>query len=149
MVEIQGSMATSADIDSGQGGRRFPMRVLRALTLFVLIPIIIMMNACSLLMEEQRDVATSGSLTAKVILLNGGAMANYSGAVWVLPRYLPRVWPFDLLVGCRALIFQSDPAIDLTWEGSTLVIEHAPFAYPGTAQDRCYGRNLKLRERSA
>ena len=131
-----------------EGGRRsLPMRVLRALTLFVLVPIIVLMNACSLAMEEQGDAASSGALTAKVILLNAGAMSDYSGAVWVLPQYFPRIWPLDLLVGCRALLFESDPRVDVAWEGSTLTIEHDPFAYPVTTERRCYGRAIKLRER--
>jgi hypothetical protein len=123
------------------------MRVLRALSLFVLFPFILLMNACGLVIDEKGDIATSGMLTAEVTLLNGGAMADYSGAVWMLPRYFPRVWPFDVLVGSRALMFQSDPRIDLSWEGLTLAIEHDPFAYPVTTQDRCYGRSVKLRQR--
>ena len=123
------------------------MRVLRALTLFVLFPIILLMNACSLAMEEQHDTANSGLLAAKVILLNGGAMSDYEGVVWVLPQYFPRVWPLAQLVGCRALMFKSDPRADVAWEGSTLTIEHNPFAYPVTTEDRCYGRAIRLRER--
>lgn len=128
---------------------RSPGKVLRALTLFVLFPFILLMNACSLVMSEQRDAASTGMLTAKVILLNGGAMSDYAGAVWVLPRYFPRVWPLDLLVGCRALVFESDPSISLEWEGPILAIEHDPFAYPATKQDSCYGHTITFRERPA
>ncbi len=105
------------------------------------------MNACSLVTTERRDATSSGLLTAEVSLLNAGAMADYSGVIWVFPKYFPRVWPFDLLVGCRALMFESDPRIDLTWTRSTLVIEHDPFAFPATKLDRCYGRAITLRER--
>lgn len=121
--------------------------MLRALTVFVLFPFILLMNACGLAMEEQRDAASSGFLSAKVVLLNGGAMSDYEGDVWVLPRYFPRVWPLAQLVGCRALMFKSDPRVDVAWEGSTLTIEHDRFAYPVTAQNRCYGRAIRLRER--
>lgn len=121
--------------------------MLRSVTLFVLLPFILLMNTCGLAMEEQRDAASSGGLTAKVILLNAGAMSDYSGAVWVLPRYVPRIWPLDLLVGCRALLFESDPRVDVAWQGSTLTIEHDPFVYPVTTEDRCYGRAIRLRER--
>lgn len=139
-------MHDSDSTDEG-GSRSLGMRVLRALTLFVLFPIILLMNACSLAMEEQRDSASSGFLTAKVILVNAGAMSDYSGAVWVLPRYFPRIWPLDLLVGCRALMFGSDPRVTVAWEGSTLTIEHDPFAYPVTTERRCYGSVIRLRER--
>ncbi len=142
-------MANDGNTGGERRGGRVPLRVLRAVTLYVLFPIILLMNACSLVMEEQRDVASSGFLTAKVILLNGGAMSDYLGAVWVLPQYFPRVWPLNLLVGCRALSFESDPRIDLTWEGSTLAIEHDPFAYPVSKKERCYGRIIKLTERQA
>ena len=145
-VVIHGSMADS-DSTPERGRRGIPIRVLRALTLFVFFPIILLMNGCGLMMEEQRDAATSGSLTAKVILLNAGAMSDYAGAVWVFPRYFPRIWPLDSLVGCRALMFDSDPRVDVAWEGSTLTIKHDPFAYPVTMRDRCYGRAIKLQER--
>lgn len=141
-------MMSGGEVEDEEGGTSVrTMRVLRFLTLFVLFPIIFLMNACSLLISEQRDATSSGMLTAKVILVNAGAMSDYSGAVWVLPRYFPRVWPFDLLVGCRALDFEADPRIELAWEGSTLAIEHDHFAYPVTRMDRCYGRTVTLRER--
>ena len=136
------------DTDGERRGGSLSAKAFRAITLFVLLPVILLMNACSLVIEEKRDAASSGFLTAKVILLNGGAMSDYNGAVWVLPRYFPRVWPLDLLVGCRALMFESDPRIDLVWEGSTLVIEHDPFAYPVSRQSRCYGRAAQFKERN-
>ena len=141
-------MANSEDTED-RNRTRSPMRVLRALTLFVLFPFMLLMNACSLVMSEQRDAASTGMMTAKVILLNGGALSDYAGAVWVLPRYFPRVWPLDLLVGCRALMFDSDPSISLAWEGSILAIEHDPFAYPVTKQNSCYGHAIRFRERPA
>ena len=98
-------------------------------------------------MEEQHDTANSGLLAAKFILLNGGAMSDYEGVVWVLPQYFPRVWPLAQLVGCRALMFKSDSRVDFAWQGSTLTIEHDPFAYPVTTEDRCYGRAIRFRER--
>ena len=122
-------------------------RVLRFVALFLLLSVIVLMNACSLVMTERRGSASSGILTAEVTLLNGGAMSDYSGAVWVFPKYFPRVWPLDLIVGCRALMFQSDPRVDVTWTQSALVIEHDPFTYPATKVDRCYGRAIMLRER--
>ena len=121
-------------------------KVLRLLTLFVLFPVILFMNACVLIMSETRDVANSGILTAKVILLNPGAMSDYSGAVWVLPRYFPSVWPLDVLVGCRALDFESDPRVNIEWEESALVIRHDPFAHPVTQRNRCFGRKVILSE---
>ena len=124
------------------------MRVLRSLLLFVLFPVILLMNACSFVFTEQRDVASSGMLTAKVILVNPGAMSDYTGTVWILPRYTPRVWPLDLLVGCRALSFDSDPRIRLAWEGLTLAIEHDRFTSPAIGPNRCYGRATMLRQRS-
>lgn len=133
----------------GQSSGHLAMRVFRWVTFLVLLPITLLMNACSLIMEEQRDIERSGVLTAKVVLLNGGAMSDYAGAVWVLPQYFPRVWPFDLLVGCRALVFESDPRINLTWKGPVLTIEHDPFAFPVTSKKRCYGRTIKLLERPA
>jgi hypothetical protein len=138
-----------ADSDSSEGRGRMslPVKAVRALTLFVLFPVILLMNACILVMEEQRDTATSGALTAKVILVNAGAMSDYSGAVWVLPRYFPRIWPLDVLVACRALNFDSDPHVDVAWQGSTLTIEHDPFAHPVATKQRCYGRAIRLRER--
>ncbi len=136
-----------SDSTQERARRSLPTRALRALTLFVLFPIILLINACGLVMEEQRDAASSGALTARVVLLNAGATSDYSGAVWVLPRFFPRIWPLDLLVGCRALMFESDPRIAVAWEGSTLTIEHDPFAYPVTTESRCYGRAIKLRER--
>jgi hypothetical protein len=121
--------------------------MLRALTLFVLFPIILLMNACSLIISENGDAASSGMLTAKVIILNTGAMSDYLGAVWVYPKYFPRVWPLDLLIGCQALQFESDPRVDVEWQGTMLLITHDPFAYPVTQQRRCYGHPIILRER--
>ena len=74
-------------------------------------------------------------------------MLDYSGAVWVLPQYFPRIWPLDVIVGCRALVFESDPRINLSWDDQALVIEHDPFAYPVVKQDRCYGHEVVLQER--
>ena len=123
------------------------IRILRFVSLFLLIPVIFLMNACSLVLTERSNSVSSGILTAEIRLLNAGAMADYSGNVLVLPRYFPHIWPFDLVVGCRALTFESDPRIDLTWTQSALVIEHDPFARPPTKLDRCYGRTITLRER--
>ena len=143
-------MISGEETGTEQGGTiGTKVRVLRSLVLFVLFPIILLMNACSLVFTEQRDVASSGMLTAKVILLNPGAMSDYTGTVWILPRYLPNVWLLDLLVGCRALTFESDPRIALTWEGSTLAIDHDPFVSPVSKRDRCYGHLITLRERPA
>lgn len=140
----------SSEAEGEPGSKSSPtVRVLRFFTHFVLFPVILVMNGCSLLVSEQRDASSSGMLTAKVILVNPGAMSSYSGSVWVLPRYFPPIWPLDKIVGCRALNFSSDPRIDVTWEGSTLVIEHDPFAYPATRLDRCYGRRIMLSERLA
>ena len=125
------------------------MRFVRGVIFFLLLPIIILMNACSLVSQEQRDIAESGFLTAKVILTNPGAMSDYSGSVWVLPQYFPAVWPLDRIVGCRAVVFDSDPRISLSWDGPTLTIEHDRFVSQVTAQDRCYGRPIRLVERSA
>ena len=122
--------------------------VLRGFMLFVLFPIILLGNACSLIFSEQRDAASSGFLTAKVMLLNPGAMSDFSGDVWVLPQYFPPIWPFDLLVGCRALSFDSDPRVEVEWDASTLVINHDPFTKPVTQQSHCYGRPIILRKRS-
>ena len=142
-------MISDEEAGTEQGGAiGAKVRVLRSLVLLVLFPIILLMNACSLVFTEQRDVASSGMLTAKVILLNPGAMSDYTGTIWILPRYLPNVWPLDLLVGCRALIFESDPRIALTWEGSTLAIEHDRFTSPAIGPDSCYGRTVTLRERT-
>jgi hypothetical protein len=105
------------------------------------------MNACSLVVSEGRDTASSGFLTANVILLNPGAMSDYVGSVEVLPRYFPRVWPFDLIVGCEALAFESDPRVEVEWEKSALVIRHDPFAYQATRKERCFGRPIILKER--
>lgn len=141
-------MTGSEEAGEDQNGASGPtMRVIRILTLFVLLPIFLLMNACSLIISEQRDTTSSGMLTAKVILLNAGAMSDYSGAVWVLPRYFPPVWPLEQIVGCRALMFESDPRIKLTLERSTLTIEHDPFVYPATGREDCYGRTVTLRER--
>lgn len=138
----------SIGAEDGQGSKTGPaMRVLRFLTLFVFFPIILPINACSLLVSEQRDAASSGMLTAKVILVNPGAMSSYSGSVWVLPRYFPPIWPLDKIVGCRALNFSSDPRIDVRWEDTTLIIQHDSFLYPATGQGRCYGRPIMLRQR--
>lgn len=120
---------------------------MRGLLLFVILPIILLMNGCSLMISEQRDAASSGMLTSKVVLINPGAMSDYDGSVWVLPRYFPPVWPLDVLVGCRALDFHSDPRIDVEWEGSTLAIRHDPFTYPVAKRHRCYGRAVTFQER--
>lgn len=133
--------------DSDSTPKRGGRRVLQVLTWFVLLPFFLLMNACSLAMEEERDAASSGLLTAKVILINGGAMSDYEGVVWVLPQYFPRVWPLTQLVGCRALMFKSDPRVDVAWEDASLMIEHDHFAYPITTADRCYGREIRLLER--
>ena len=57
------------------------MRGMRSLLLFVLLPLILLMNGCSLMMSEQRDAASSGMLTAKVVLINAGAVSDYDGSV--------------------------------------------------------------------
>jgi hypothetical protein len=130
---------------SAENGR--PIRFLRFIALFLFLPIVLFMNACSLVMTERGDTTSSGILTAEVTLMNAGAMADYSGVVWVFPKYFPRIWPLDLLVGCRALMFESDPSIELRWTQSSLVIEHDAFAYPPAKVERCYGRAIALRER--
>jgi hypothetical protein len=138
----------SAEQESKSGVSGLTVRMLRFVVVFLLFPAIIVMNACSLSTTERSHSTGSGMLTAEVALLNVGAMSDYSGAVWVFPKYFPRVWPLDLLVGCRALMFESDPRIDLTWSHSALVIEHDPFAYPAIKVDRCFGRTITLRERA-
>lgn len=125
------------------------MKIVSAITLSVLLSFLLLMNGCSWVMSEQRAAASSGMLTARAILSNGGAMSDYSGAVWVMPRYFPRVWPLDLLVSCRPLMFESDPNISLHWAGQTLVIEHDPIAYPATKQSSCYGHPIQFRQRPA
>lgn len=125
------------------------MRGMRGLLLFVILPVFLLMNGCSLIMREERDAASSGMLVSKVVLINPGAMSDYSGSVWVLPRYFPHVWPLDVLIGCRALDFHSDPRINVEWEGPTLAIRHDPFTYPVTKHYRCYGRKVTFQERAA
>lgn len=139
-------MARKAEYENG-GGRSVVMPLLRLFTLFVLVPVILLMNTCGLVFSEQRDAASSGMLTAKVILVNPGAMSEYSGGVWVLPRYVPPIWPLDAILGCRALDFASDPQIEVEWEETILVVEHDPFFVPATRKERCYGRAIMLKER--
>lgn len=122
-------------------------RGMRFILLFVILPIILLMNGCRLVIAEQRNAASSGTLTAKTVLINVGAMSDYSGSVWVLPRYFFPVWPLDVLVGCQALEFHSDPRVDVVWEGSTLAIKHDPFVYPVAKRHRCYGRTVIFQER--
>lgn len=139
-------MAREAEYEKG-GGRGVVMRLLRLFTLFVLVPVILLMNTCSLVFSEQRDAASSGMLIAKVILVNPGAMSDYSGGVWVLPRYVPPIWPLDAILGCRALDFTSDPQVEVEWEETILVVEHDPFVVPATRKELCYGRAIMLKER--
>ena len=121
--------------------------MLRWLTLFVLLPVVLLMNACSAITDERQDTATSGGLAADAILVNMGAMSDYSGAVWVRPRFFPRIWPLYQMVGCRALLFESDPRIQLHWIGTTLQVEHDPFVSEVIKNPRCYGRTVTFRER--
>jgi hypothetical protein len=131
----------------GQCRRSLVVRIVRAITLFGILPLFLLANACSALLQEQRGRASSGFLTARVMLVNPGAMSDYVGSVWVLPRYTPRIWPFDLLLGCPALTFESDPRIEVEWESKGLVIVHDAFAYPVHKRDRCYGRSIRFEER--
>lgn len=124
-------------------------KLARHFTLFVLLPFFLLMNACSLLVSEQRDVASDGFLTARVSLVNPGAMSDYSGSIWVGPRYFPSIWPLDVLVSCRALDFESDPDIDLEWRDSQLSVTHDRLRGGSTRLSRCYGREIVFRERSA
>lgn len=124
-------------------------KALRVLTFFVLFPVIILMNACGLLVSENTDAANSGRLTAVVVLYNPGAMSDYSGTVWVLPRYFPSVWPLDVMIGCRALDFGSDPRVDVEWKDSALLIHHDPFLRSAVKRHRCYGRDIILKERKS
>lgn len=120
---------------------------MRFILLFVILPIILLMNGCRLVIAEQGSAASSGALTAKTVLINVGAMCDYSGSVWVLPRYFPPVWPLDMFVGCQALDFHSDPRVDVVWEGSTLAIRHDLFIHPIAKRYRCYGRTVIFQER--
>ena len=124
------------------------LRALRVVAIYLLLPIIVLINGCSILIDEQRNSASSGWLTAKVIRSNPGAFSDFFGVVWVQPRHFPHVWPFDLLVSCRALSFRSDPNVVVMWKGETLIIEHDAFSHPLTARsNRCYGRTIVLRQR--
>ncbi len=146
--EIPTAMGTDEAI-AIEDGRRLWLRRLRAVAVYVLLPIAVLMNGCSILIDEQRNSARSGWLMAKVIRSNPGAFSDYFGVVRVQPRYFPNVWPFDLVVSCRALSFKSDPNVRVKWEGEALVIEHDAFPYPLIARkDRCYGRPIVLRQRS-
>ena len=122
-------------------------KALKVITLWLLLPVIVLMNGCSMMMTEHRDTKSSGWLTASVTLTNAGAMSSYTGYVLVLPRYFPSIWPLDGLVGCKALDFESDPDVKIDWEGSSLVINHDTFATPAIKSDKCYGRGVLFRER--
>ena len=123
--------------------------MLRRLFLFMLMPFVLLMNTCSMIMDDIQDTTSSGALSADAVLLNGGAMSDYSGAVWVHPRFLPRIWPLYQMVSCRALVFESDPSIQLRWIGKTLQIEHDRFVSEVIKNGRCYGRTVVFRERPA
>ena len=73
-------------------------------------------------------------------------MSDYTGYVLVLPRYFPSIWPFDLIVGCKALDFESDPDVTIDWVGPLLVVDHDTFAKPAIKNDKCYGRDVVLKE---
>ena len=121
--------------------------MLRRLILFLLISIVLLMNGCGLIMYERRDTKISGWLAADVILFNPGAMSDYSGSVWVYPKIVPRIWPLDGIVGCQALHFESDPGIQVSWQGSVLTVEHDRFVSQVTKRNKCYGRLITFRER--
>ena len=90
------------DANLVRDGQPFWRRGLWVVAIFILLPITVLINGCSILLDEQRNSTSSGWLTAKVIRSNPGAFSDYFGVVWVQPKYFPRVWPFDLLVSCRA-----------------------------------------------
>jgi hypothetical protein len=122
-------------------------KVLKVITLWLLIPVIVLVNGCSMMMEEHRDTESSGWLTARVTLINAGATADYTGYVLVLPRYFPSIWPFDLIVGCKALDFESYPDVKIDWVGPLLVVSHDTFAMPAIKNDECYGHSVVFKER--
>lgn len=109
--------------------------------------VLLLMNGLNLMGVDRTDSSSSGLLTARATLYNFGATTDYAGNVYVLPRFFPRLWPFDMWIGCRALDFESDPRVAVWWQGDVLVVEHDRFDFPPEAEARCYGRKVVLRER--
>lgn len=108
---------------------------------------LLLMNGINLLGVDRSERASSGLLTARTTLYNFGATTDYAGNVMVLPRFFPRIWPFDFWIGCRALDYESDPRVSASWSGDALVITHDRFDFPAEVEATCYGRPIILRQR--
>ncbi len=80
-VALRYGWNASTTDSTGYAEIRLLMKIVGAITLTVLLSFLLLMNGCSWVMSEQRAVASSGMLTARAILLNGGAMSDYNGAV--------------------------------------------------------------------
>ena len=141
-------------LENDPAGPRASRSILRGLMscagfglLGILAVVLLIMNAFNLLGVDRSESASSGFLTARTTLYNFGAVSDYEGNVVVLPRFFPRIWPFDLWIGCRALDFESDPRVSVSWSGDMLVITHDSFDLPVDVATSCYGRQIVLQQR--
>lgn len=81
---------------------------------------------------------------------NNNECGSYDGLHWLcagVTAIFPSIWPFDLIVGCKALDFESDPNVRIDWADSILVVTHNTFAKPAIKTDKCYGRAVVFKER--
>lgn len=113
------------------------------------IPPILLANGCRLVMREELSSASDGWLTTHLVRDDPGAWDDISSGVQLLPRFFPQIWPFDVLVGCSALNYASDPDVSVHWGRQRLIIEHSPFTGWHEQTATCFDRPINLRERPA
>ena len=83
-----------------------------------------------------------GATDARVQMTDCGAVSGFSRVVWVQPTWLPR----SRALSCRAVAFDGQPSVSVSWEGDSLIVASDALQSSVRAKAAgCYGWPVKLK----